>query len=323
MASSCSSAAGFSILARQAARPCTMRAQLGHVLGLCTKDSATQSTPSRSAKARSSRSLGVRADSGMTTPGQGHALAVGQAFALHHLDVGVVAAARRSTRSRTLPSSTSSTEPGRMAANSSGCGMPTRRGVARRLVEVEPDARGRASRRSPPSAKRPSRSLGPCRSASTPSGRLHRRLGVRAPPCEDRGVVLVGAVAEVQPEHVGAGLGQRLDRLGRAAGGAEGGDDAGAAGADHLGEFSSWRLEDLSSRTRRDICERAWRLTQPSCSGAGMTARSPATRDQLLAFLDAHGIAHRTLDHPPVFRVERGRRRSRPPCRAATPRTCS
>jgi len=30
-------------------------------------------------------------------------------------------------------------------------------------------------------------------------------------------------------------------------------------------------------------------------------------RASLLAHLDAHGIAHRTLDHPPVFRVEEGR----------------
>lgn len=33
----------------------------------------------------------------------------------------------------------------------------------------------------------------------------------------------------------------------------------------------------------------------------------PASRDDLLRFLDAHGIAHSTLDHPPVFRVEEGR----------------
>jgi Ala-tRNA(Pro) deacylase len=33
----------------------------------------------------------------------------------------------------------------------------------------------------------------------------------------------------------------------------------------------------------------------------------PADRATLFAFLDAHGIAHRTLDHPPVFRVEEGR----------------
>jgi Ala-tRNA(Pro) deacylase len=30
------------------------------------------------------------------------------------------------------------------------------------------------------------------------------------------------------------------------------------------------------------------------------------TRADLFAFLDQHGIAHRTLDHPPVFRVEDG-----------------
>ena len=33
----------------------------------------------------------------------------------------------------------------------------------------------------------------------------------------------------------------------------------------------------------------------------------PATRAELFAFLDARGIAHSTLDHPPVFRVEEGR----------------
>ncbi len=32
----------------------------------------------------------------------------------------------------------------------------------------------------------------------------------------------------------------------------------------------------------------------------------PATRADLLAVLDAHGIAHRTLDHAPVFRVGEG-----------------
>ena len=33
----------------------------------------------------------------------------------------------------------------------------------------------------------------------------------------------------------------------------------------------------------------------------------PASRADLFAFFDALGIAHRTLDHPPVFRVEEGR----------------
>jgi Ala-tRNA(Pro) deacylase len=33
----------------------------------------------------------------------------------------------------------------------------------------------------------------------------------------------------------------------------------------------------------------------------------PLDRADLLRFFDAHGIAHRTMDHPPVFRVEEGR----------------
>ena len=37
-----------------------------------------------------------------------------------------------------------------------------------------------------------------------------------------------------------------------------------------------------------------------------MTHSAPAGRDALLAFLDARGIAHRTLDHLPVFRVGEG-----------------
>jgi len=37
-----------------------------------------------------------------------------------------------------------------------------------------------------------------------------------------------------------------------------------------------------------------------------MAQDSPATRADLIAFLDAQGIAHSTLDHPPVFRVEEG-----------------
>jgi Ala-tRNA(Pro) deacylase len=37
-----------------------------------------------------------------------------------------------------------------------------------------------------------------------------------------------------------------------------------------------------------------------------MTESGPAGREGLIAFLDAHWIAHRTLDHPPVFRVGEG-----------------
>jgi Ala-tRNA(Pro) deacylase len=34
--------------------------------------------------------------------------------------------------------------------------------------------------------------------------------------------------------------------------------------------------------------------------------RSPKTPEDLFAFFDAHGIAHSTLEHPAVFRVEEG-----------------
>ncbi len=32
-------------------------------------------------------------------------------------------------------------------------------------------------------------------------------------------------------------------------------------------------------------------------------ARSPARREDLFAFFDAHGLSHQTVDHPPVFTV--------------------
>lgn len=38
-----------------------------------------------------------------------------------------------------------------------------------------------------------------------------------------------------------------------------------------------------------------------------MSAAWPSTRADLFALLDAQGIAHATLDHPPVFRVGEGR----------------
>jgi Ala-tRNA(Pro) deacylase len=37
-----------------------------------------------------------------------------------------------------------------------------------------------------------------------------------------------------------------------------------------------------------------------------MSETAPAAPADLYAFLDAHGIAHETLEHPPVFRVEEG-----------------
>ena len=47
------------------------------------------------------------------------------------------------------------------------------------------------------------------------------------------------------------------------------------------------------------------------------------TRADLMAFLDAHGIAHSTLDHAAVFRVGEGEEIKAALCPAPTPRTCS
>jgi hypothetical protein len=66
---------------------------------------------------------------------------------------------------------------------------------------------------------------------------LQRHLGA-AHGLQRGGVVLVAAVAEVQAEHVRPGLGQRLDRARRPAGGPQGRNDAGAAGSVHSAVLS-------------------------------------------------------------------------------------
>src|ERR1051325_2853451 len=49
------------------------------------------------------------------------------------------------------------------------------------------------------------------------------------------------------------------------------------------------------------------RCTSP-CGADGRTAKAGRmkSRADLFAFLDAHGVAHSTLDHPAVFRVGEG-----------------
>ena len=68
MSSSRSIAEGFSSFAMIAARPPTSARTSSMSSGRCTKDSAIQSAPSSSPKARSRRSLSVSADSGSTAP---------------------------------------------------------------------------------------------------------------------------------------------------------------------------------------------------------------------------------------------------------------
>lgn len=40
---------------------------------------------------------------------------------------------------------------------------------------------------------------------------------------------------------------------------------------------------------------------------SGEASAAPASRAALFAFLDQHAIAHRTVEHPPIFTVEEGR----------------
>ncbi|MNV32731.1 hypothetical protein D3C71_1240750 [compost metagenome] len=154
----------------QAARPFTIRFSSAMSSACCTKLSATQSTPRRRAKARSSRSLGVRAETGMTASGTATPL---RSDSLEPLSTVTSAhsSERSPTRRRMRPSSISSNMPVRRALKISGCGICTR---------VSSPGSGFRSKRIlwpglmaiSTSANRPSRSFGPCRSARMPSGRF-------------------------------------------------------------------------------------------------------------------------------------------------------
>ena len=63
-------ACGFSILASTSARPRTIFLTSAMSSARCTKETATQSTPSLSAASRSARSLGVIADTGISVSGR-------------------------------------------------------------------------------------------------------------------------------------------------------------------------------------------------------------------------------------------------------------
>ncbi len=101
-----------------------------------------------------------------------------------------------------------------------------------RRIQVQPQPRARpngdAAGLEPPEAE-----LGTLQVGQDGQGPLD--LGLRrAHGFQGRGVIVVSPVAEVEAEHVGPGPGQGQHLVRRAAGGAEGGDDAGAASADHL-----------------------------------------------------------------------------------------
>ncbi len=172
ISSRASNAEGFSILASTLARPCTRLRSSAMSEARCTKDSATQSTPCWSAKARSVRSLSVSAGIGMARRGRFRPL-WSESWSPASTTVSAKSGPCLTTRSRTLPSSSRTSAPVRRAAKISGWGTPMR--------EASPGADFRSSRRwwpafsrTAPSANSPSRSFGPCRSASTAMGRPTR-----------------------------------------------------------------------------------------------------------------------------------------------------
>ncbi|MNY13241.1 hypothetical protein D3C86_1463690 [compost metagenome] len=121
ISSSCCSAAGFSILDSTPARVPIISRASAMSEGRCTKDSAIQSAPSSSAKARSRRSFSVSAGIGITASGTFTPLR-SDSVPLLATRVVMLPLATDTMLSRTLPSSISSDCPALAARNSSGCG---------------------------------------------------------------------------------------------------------------------------------------------------------------------------------------------------------
>ena len=164
---SSASAAGFSIFDISAARPSIAALASITSRARCTKDSATQSTPQSSAKARSDLSFSVsgglsRTRSGRLTPLR---LLSGPPTSTA---VVKLSSPMLFTRRTSLPSSISRRAPGCSAAKISGCGRPTRDALPisdeRSKTKLSPAAS------TTPSSTGPTRCFGPCRSARIQTG---------------------------------------------------------------------------------------------------------------------------------------------------------
>ena len=207
-----SSAFGFSILARMAARPPASLRSSATSSGRCTKDSATQSTPRSSAAWRSRLSLSVMAESGSRVSGRFTPLRL-VSSPPSSTTASALSGFEAQVRSRTRPSSINRQCRSFRAANTSACGMGSTAGS----VE-EPS---RASRIRSPSLRRilppgssPSRIFGPCKSTRIPMGRSSSFSSARTRACtafSEFGRV----VAHVDAENVCARLKQRPQLLGR------------------------------------------------------------------------------------------------------------
>src|SRR6266849_4366499 len=162
-------AAGFSSLTMiQAALPISLRASATSS-GRCTKESAIQSAPCSSAKERSARSFSVIAEIGSTTFGTLTPL-WSDSMPPTRISVSAQSPPHLVTRRRSLPSSSKSSVPGSIAANTSGWRKGARTALPglgsrskRKRWPVTSSAR--------PLTKLPTRSLGPCISARMPIGR--------------------------------------------------------------------------------------------------------------------------------------------------------
>ena len=234
--------------------------------GRCTKDSATQSTPSASAKDRSSRSLSVSGRDRQHHARQVDALVVRQRAADQRPRSRRNRRRNRSILSRILPSSSRSSVPGFMAAKISGCGSAARC--------RSPGVGSRSRRNASPAATRPIRRRNRRAGASDPAGRSGcrsgpvRRSASRSPDLRGgRQRLVVAAMAEVQPEHVDSGIEQRPQPLG------------------------GWRWPDL--RSRRSCA--AQRRSVVACSIPSARGR---TRDGAKVIDIGQGRAGRRRDRP-------------------------
>ena len=234
IASRRSIAAGFSSLATMPARPWTIACDLDDVLGALHERQREPVDARASGRSRDRAVLLRHRRERQHDVGHVDALALGKRAADDDAWSRRSPARSVSTRRRSRPSSSSSSVPGLSAAKISGCGSGAR--VASPGVSRSRSRRNGAPSTSltGPSANVPMRSFGPCRSSSTPIGRP-TSLSIERISVEPLLVVVVRAVAEVEPEHVGAGANQRFDGGAVGARGAEGGDDLGVAGGVVIG----------------------------------------------------------------------------------------
>jgi len=180
--------------------------------------------------------------------------------------------------------------------------------VARRGIEVEPE-RMPGLQLHPPAGEAADSQLGALYVGQDANGMRDLPLQV-ADDGEQLGVVVMGAVAEIEPEHVGPGLQQAQQHLGRGAGRAERRDDFGAAAAAQLAlldhgagsrdlvrNLSRWRRIASHVRlwNRRDthaICNRTQReasMSIPDIDPATTTELEAAAFRRLVAHLRERG----------------------------------